>query len=136
LWKNDRGLLPAKLVGIQTASRDHYFTVRALEGFNLPPLKAFIDQQDQYALQGARFQQYVRAQPASDATLHKALTFMPEVLPGSRVAVDTTLRFNDPALIEWTPPLPVESGRGTVPTAAPQRYRGKVALVTTTVNME
>ena len=83
MWKNDRGLLPAKLMGVQSAPLQHYFRLHATEGFHLPPLKAFIGEDDQAALQAARFQQYLRTQTVNDATVHKALSFVPDVLPGS-----------------------------------------------------
>ena len=155
LWKNDRGLLPAKLLGIQSAPSEHYFTLHAPDGFLLPPLRAFIDQQDQYALQGVRFQQFLRTQLANDATVRRALSFMPEVLPGSTVKIDRTLPVNEAALVEWNPPLPLGEAADTasVPSrpesatkgqgqdgprkhAIPTRYRGKVILLTSTVNMD
>jgi hypothetical protein len=144
LWKNDHGLVPAKLLGMQSAPPEHFFTLHATDGFLLPPLKAFIDQQDQYALQAVRFQQYLRVQIANDATVRKSLSFMPDILPGSKVKVDRTLPVNEAALIEWNPPLQLdETDRPKAPkekAAAPvrgiDRYRGKVVLLTSTVNMD
>jgi hypothetical protein len=154
LWKNDRGLLPAKLLGLQSASTEHYFTFHAYEGFALPPLRAFIDQQDQYALQGVRFQQYLRTQPGNDATIRRVLTFMPEVMPGSKVNIDRTLPVNDPAMMEWNPPLedvnrpisdvriPRSENAAVLDTGhrtsdiGHHRYRGKVVLLTSSVNMD
>jgi len=158
LWKNERGLLPAKLLGIQSAPPEHYFTLHAPDGFLLPPLKAFIDQQDQYALQGVRFQHYLRAQLANDATVRKVLSFMPDLVPGSQVKIDHTLPVNEAALVEWNPPLPAdksevgsrksEVGRAGIDIGHPTsdirhptsdfggRYRGKVVLLTSTVNMD
>src|SRR5439155_25873643 len=60
LYKNDQGLLPGKLLGVQQAPPDYYFTLRAPDGFNVPMLKAFSDQNDQSALSRVRFQQYLR----------------------------------------------------------------------------
>jgi hypothetical protein len=150
LWKNDRGLLPARLLGIQSAPPEHYFTLHALDGFLLPPLRAFLDQQDQYALQGVRFQQYLRCQITNDASARKVLSFMPEVLPGSNVRIHNSLPINEAALIEWNPLLPseVRSPKSEVPATdsghrtpdsglrTSSRYRGKVVLLTTSVNMD
>ena len=108
LWKNEQGLLPAKLLGVQTAPREHYFTLHATDGFNLPPLRAFIDQADQFALQSARFQTYLRAQIVNDATVRKVLSYAPDVLPGSAVKVDRELPIHDPALVEWNPPVQLD----------------------------
>src|SRR5262249_29647247 len=86
------------------------------------------------------FRQYVQAKPAPDAKVRTILTFMPELEAGAKVEIDKTLPIGEPALLEWNPPLPRGQG-GAIP--APQgrrlpaaRYRGKVVLLTTTVNMD
>src|SRR5262249_25656314 len=107
LYKGDQGLLPAQILRVQQAPPDHYFTVRAPDGFNVPLLKAF-DSDDQLALSRVRFQQYLRVESANDASVRKVLTFYPEALAGSKTKVDGSLPIGDTALIEWNPPVHVE----------------------------
>jgi hypothetical protein len=144
LYKNDQGLLPAKLMGIQQAPPDHYFTLMAPDGFNVPLLRAFEDTDDRLSLQNARFQQYLRVEAANDAGIRKVLTFRPEVLQGSKVKVDTALPNGELAMIEWNPPVQFDDKskprtpkeRAAAALRGISRYRGKVVLLTTTVNLD
>jgi hypothetical protein len=149
-YKKDEGLLPAKLLGLQQAPAEHYFVLQAPdEGFLQAPLKAFNDDDDRASLRSVRFRQYVRAKPAADAKVRSVLSFMPEIQAGSKVASDQSLPLNDPAILEWNPPLPPHkdnevqdqgdagAGEHQPPQArAATRYRGKVVLVTSTLNMD
>ena len=144
LYKGDQGLLPAKLLGVQQAPLEHYFTLAAPEGFNVPLLKAFDNDSDRLALQRARFQQYLRVELANDVGVRKVLTFAPESLQGTKVKLEGPLPINEPALLEWNPPVQIDEKvkprtakdktAGAVRGIA--RYRGKVILLTTTVNMD
>jgi Aerotolerance regulator N-terminal/von Willebrand factor type A domain len=149
LAKNDQGILPAKLLGVQQAPPEHYFVLQAPdEAFLASPLKAFAADDDKASLRSVRFRSYVRARPAADAKLERLLTFMPEVQAGSKVATDKALPIDDPAILAWNPPLPAgrDEGRGAkgegpevgdaVPSPLGSRYRGKVVLVTSTLNMD
>ena len=76
-----------------------------------------------------------------DAKVRTILSFNSEVTAGADVEQDKTLPNGDPALIEWNPPLPRgQTGRraaGAVRSGAcRRRYRGKVLLLTTAVNMD
>lgn len=124
--KNERdaeGILPARLLGFQRAAADRMFTFYADEdAYRRPPLDAFAGDDDRTGLQIPRFRQYVRAELAPKGQARKVLSFMPEPLTAAAakktIADGTALPAGDPALIEWP------------------RYRGRVLLLTTTVNME
>ncbi len=157
LYKNDHGILPARFVKKVPAPPEHSFGLSAQEeAFLEPPLKAFADDDDRVSLKSARFSQYLQVKPAADAKVRTILSFMPELQPLSKASLDKTLPLNDPAIMEWNPPLPKkadEGGRGPgsgvrgqetgvrsqesgVRSQAATRYRGKVVLVTTTLNMD
>ena len=136
--------MPALLLGVEQAPPEHYFTLRPTDGYNVPLLKAFNDDADRIALQNARFQQYLRVDIASDAGVRKVMVFSPEVLQGSKVKVDHPLPLNEPAVVEWNPPTQIDDK--AKPKSAKEkaaaslrgiaRYRGKVVLLTTTVNLD
>lgn len=133
LVKEDN-LLPAELLGTQSAPKDHYFSLHAEEkAFLEPPLKAFADSDDRAALLRPRFRRYVRARVGSDPRIRTILTYMPEV-EDARVTLDRNLTATDPALLEWNPPLPPLEGQPK--SSDPGRYRGKVLLFTSTLNMD
>ncbi len=136
LFKGGNEILPARLIKKVTAPPEHHFILQANEeAFLEPPLKAFADDDDRFSLRTARFRQYLQAKPAADAKARTILSFMPEVQPNAGAPFDKNLPTNDVALIEWNPPLP--RVKDTVPAAGmPTRYRGKVILATSTLNMD
>jgi len=150
LSKKDQGLLPAKLLGVQQAPPEHYFVLQASdEAYLTPPLKAFEGDDDRASLHSVRFRQYVRARPAADTKVVRLLSFLPEIEAGAKVAGDQALPLDDPAILAWNPPLPAaksddgavkneaKAGAPPAPLArASTRYRGKVVLVTSTLNMD
>lgn len=137
LNRNDQGLMPAKLEKKVQASADNYFILQAdEEAFLEAPLKAFADDDDRVSLRSARFRQYLQARRATDARARVILSFMPEVDPQGKATLDKSLPTNDPAIIEWNPPLPRDPELDEKAKTTPGRYRGKVVLVTTTLNMD
>jgi hypothetical protein len=141
LYKNDQGLLPAKLLGVQGAPKEHYFWLHAPEGFDVLPLRAFLNETDQLSLRNVRFHQYLRTQPANDAAVRKVLSFRPERYAGSTVDPGLTLPVDEAALLEWNPPAPgLDRNKPKTPkekgVAGLSRSRGKVLLLTSTVNMD
>jgi hypothetical protein len=144
LYKGDQGLLPAKLLGVQQALPEHYFTLRPTDGWGVPLLKAFGDDADRIALQNSRFHQYLRIDVANDAGVRRVLAFSPEVLQGTKVKLDNPLPINEPAVIEWNPPVQIDDKvkpktakeKAAAALRGVARYRGKVVLLTTTVNMD
>jgi hypothetical protein len=126
LYRNGEGLLPARLLGLQTAPPRRYFALFAEEDrFKQPPLDAFASDRDRASLLGARFREYVRTELPSQGQGQALLSFIfsgstsPEsandLRPGISVA---DLPGSEPALV------------------AVPRYRGRVLLLTTTANMD
>jgi hypothetical protein len=122
LYRDGQGLLPARLVGAARAPDDGYFTLAAdEEGFRRPPLAAFAGDNERASLLAARFKQYVRVEVAPGSAARRVLNLVPafaappaelrESRPAGPVAPD-------PLILEWP------------------RHRGRVVLVTSTVNTE
>jgi hypothetical protein len=143
LYANDQGLLPAKLLGVQTSPAEHWFSLNAPDDFNAPPLKEFSNQDDRIALQSVHFAQYLRSQPVNDASVRKVLSFRLEALASAQSKSNLETVQDDAALFEWNPPArPIDRERG----AAQQRgqgairglgrARGKVLLWTSALNMD
>jgi hypothetical protein len=125
LYRNGDGILPARLVGRQAAPSKSYFNLYAGaddRDYLEPPLAAFTDLRDRESLRSARFRQYIRAELVPGGRARKVLSFMPETSTASASAQDrgnvNLLPIGDPALVEWS------------------RYRGRVLLFTSTVNMD
>jgi Aerotolerance regulator N-terminal/von Willebrand factor type A domain len=146
LYRGGRGILPARLMGKREAARDRYYALLAdEEAYRHPPLEAFAADSDRLSLRSARFRQHVATEPAPRGQPRTLLTFLPDLAPSERAADERP----GAALIEWQPPLP-EKGRGEgdradadpptlarPPASGPlARYRGRVVLLTTTVNRE
>lgn len=147
LFNQQKGLLPGRLIGVQEAPARHYFHLHADRSqFAEPPLKAFADDNSRFTLRRARFQQYLRVTPNNDGLIRKILSFMPDVDPEEgNVVQDKALPTDEPALLEWNPPLPGGDAAQEEPITRKQpaegargdgRYRGKVILLTTTVNRD
>ena len=138
LAKADRPILPAQLVKKIQAPADHHYHLQAnADAYLEPPLKAFADSDDSPSLLTPRFRQYVQVKPMADAKARTVMIFTPEVQPLSKAVLDKTLPVNDPAIMEWNPPLPREKdAKPAGRLAMPARYRGKVVLFTSTLNMD
>jgi hypothetical protein len=144
LYRNDHGILPARFVGVQRAPKDYHFYLNTSsdEAYKLPPLLVFGDEAVRMTLRTPPFRQYIRAVAAPDARARTVLSFMPEAEPQAKGSLKDPLPIDDPALIEWNPPLPppdraqaaAERQRRASPEA--RRYRGKVILFTSTFNMD
>jgi hypothetical protein len=144
LNKDDHGLLPARLLKKIDAPKDHHFYFQNTDAgaFSFPPLKAFEDEADRLTLRTARFRNFVQA-VAPEGKARTILSFMPEVKAGDDVKRDATLPVNSPGIVEWNPPLsraqqpaPAMLKPGQRPMRQPANYRGKVILLTSTVNMD
>ncbi len=135
LFNQKKGLLPARLVGVQEAPAGNHFYLDADDShFKKPPLRAFLDATDRFTLRRAQFFKYLRVTPSAG--------------PGSQVLMfratgpqAANLPDADPALLAWHPPLPVEdapavAGKGGAAATLSGQYRGKVIFLTTTVNRD
>jgi uncharacterized membrane protein len=143
LYKDEQGLLPAKLMRKIAAPKEHYFYFHSTDDdYSLPPLAAFSDKHDRLTLRTARFREYVEA-VVPEGKARTVLSFMPEAPNIEGVKRDDTLPINKPAIIEWSPFL----SRAQQPVSThgvprwrgerqPVRYRGRVILLTSTVNMD
>jgi hypothetical protein len=134
LYKNGNGILPARLVKEQPRPANSFFHFVVDEkDYREPPLDSFVSFGDRSSLTGARFRQYVSAELAPRGQPRKVLAFMPEPNKerGAGAEEAATLPKNEPALIEWQPLLPASD---KLPSGG--RYRGRVVLFTSTLNMD
>jgi hypothetical protein len=133
LYNDGKGILPAKLISKQQSPRDCFFHF-AWENREKPdpPLDAFAG--NELKLLEPEFYTYYRSEP--DSRARKILTFKPysyraRTSPVIKEAVER-LPIGDPAMLEWQPPIalaPAEDGP-----RLPGRCRGRVVLITSTVN--
>lgn len=138
LYKEGQGLLPTRFLRKIKAPAEHHFYLQNTEkdAFTRPPLLAFAAEQDQATLQNARFRQFVQAAPP-DSKARTVLSFMPEFSNAEGAKRDEKLPVNAPAIVEWNPPMR-RGAEADAPRGERQaiRYRGKVILYTSTVNMD
>lgn len=145
LYRNGKGLLPARLVGKREAPKDRYFTLQAdEESYKRPPLDAFAADGDRISLRTARFRQFLQAEPAPRGGPRTVLSFLPDASPDKTLGADRLY----PALIEWQPLLTekdnarpperdaTENTGAVAKPQAPARARGRVALLTTTAGRD
>jgi hypothetical protein len=125
VYRNGDGILPARLIGRQSAPPKSYFNLFAGsddKDYKNPPLNAFTDIRDRETLRSARFREYVQVELAPGGRARKVLSFMPEASTASASNQERgntpPLPAGDPALVEWS------------------RHRGRVLLFTSTVNMD
>ncbi len=138
-FKNEQGILPAQLMKKIVAPAEHRFYLQNSDpdAYREPPLLAFIDEPDKRTLSNAVFKQFVLS-VVPEGRARTVLAFMPEAARLDKVKLDMTLPVNAPAIVEWNPLLPRAqqpvAQKGRERQAA--RYRGKVVLLTSTVNMD
>src|SRR5229473_1993823 len=128
LYRNGEGILPAKLVGRERAPDDRFYTLYSDdEGYKKPPLTDFGADNGKTILQSVPFYEYVIAEVPASSKARKVLSFMPDAqvnrgidAPRSptKSGIAKSMRLEDPAILEWS------------------RYRGRVILITTTVNQD
>ncbi len=135
LYREGQGLMPATLVKKVTAPAEHHFALQAQEAdFDSPPLREFAGADDKASLGSTHFRTYIQARPANEIRARAFMTFRAERASVEAGAPDKDVPNNDPAFVEWNPPLPrVEGARSTV--LAP-RMRGKVMLFTSALNLD
>jgi hypothetical protein len=136
LFKSGQGLLPAELVKKVTAPADHHFALQAAADtdFDSPPLREFAGQEEKSSLHAARFRSYVQSKPATDSRARVFMTFRSERAAADGKLPDKDIPNNDPAFLEWNPPLP--KAEGPRPNVAAPRMRGKSILFNSTVNLD
>jgi uncharacterized membrane protein len=120
LYKDGEGILPARLLNRVRASEDQFFSLTADdESFQHQPLAAFKADSDRATLLSARFREYYRVELPPKVAVKRWLSFLPPAQaanrPESGLAGQKPL---DPAVLEW------------------QWHRGRVILITTSVNID
>ena len=129
LYKDGMGILPAPLVGVQSATDAFYYHFAETE--REPPLKAFQAEADWARLFEPRFRKFIMTgEPATGVKPRKVLEFAPIAIPGASTAGKKPPP-GGPAILEWNPPAPRDPSKPTNETTG--RMRGKVVLVTTTL---
>jgi hypothetical protein len=118
LYRDGKGLLPAKLVGLARAPADAFFLPFADEdAYRRPPLDAFAGDDERAGLMAARFKQYVRVEIPPGSAARRVLAFAPVF--GDRP------RESEPALA--SPDALMVEG---------PRHRGRVVLLASTLNTD
>ncbi len=148
LYRNGQGLLPARLLGRQRAPQGYTFHFAPDEqAFREPPLAAFRLDRERARLLSVPFFEYVRSELPTRTTARKVLSFLtaPET-PGKQPAVTEDERAivaaRYPAVLAWHPPLrspdrkPAESTSASLHVQSAPQMRGRVALLTSTVNAD
>ncbi len=105
LYKDDHGLLPAKLLKKISAPPEQHFYVKAADdekAFLELPLREFKGDA-RTTLSKIRFYQYVHAAPAPQA--RQILKFQLEEEAGAKPAKGEEIPVGDPAMLEWNPPM-------------------------------
>jgi hypothetical protein len=118
---NGQGLFPVKLVRRWPAGPNQFFNLASEdENFQYAPLSAFAADSDRATLLGARFRQYVQVQVPQKSGVRQLLSFLPPTGSDERKVPprSTGSAGLDPAVLEWP------------------RHRGRVMLVTTTLNLD
>jgi hypothetical protein len=120
LYRNGEGILPGRLLGLQSAPPERFFSLFAEEdNYKQPPLEPFAADRDRLSLTGVRFRHYIRVEPPARNRARKIQSFLPSAAPSSdSPGQPADLPVGDPAVIAWP------------------RHRGRVVLLTSTVNMD
>ncbi|MBI1830431.1 MAG: VWA domain-containing protein, partial [Planctomycetes bacterium] len=144
--KDDHLLLPARLQtqkNVVDAADGHRFFMQTSDAaaYRRAPLAAFIDPGDQLVLRNSNFRKFVHAIP--DHRANVVLSFMEETTRPNAPKVESKAPKNAPAILEWNPPwaraqalAPPTARPGQHIALPPARYRGKVILLTSTVNTD
>jgi hypothetical protein len=145
LYRDGKGLLPARLTDYEKANaRFNFQFAMDAEADREAPLKPFRSDSAREFLLMTRFQQFVQTEPAPRASPRRILTFVPVPIPGGSKAPGVVGQPSMPrggsAILEWQPPAERVAERPQSGTAAERgnqgRLRGKVVLITTTVNAD
>ena len=134
LYRDGAGLLPARLVGKQSDNDGLYaISLRWTPSADRETaLKAFRDSRPRETLLEASFHKFLQAEPAVQGGPRAVLTFAP--VGAARQGPGRWLNKSGrppggPAILEWRPPAGKDARRA-------QKLRGRVVLVTTTVNAD
>jgi hypothetical protein len=134
LYRDGKGLLPARLISKQPAAPGYTYQLAIdPDADREDPLKPFRNPAAREHLLSARFQQFIQTEPVTRAGPRRILSFAAVAVPGKDAsAVKSTPPPGGPAVLEWRPP--VSPGQGGAKESG--RLRGRVVLITTTVNSD
>ena len=150
LYRNGQGLLPAKLVDRRAPRSGYTFQLTMPpDAEKREPLQLFQDGAARERLLMPQFTRIFEVEPAraiNGITPRALLNFASVALPG-RTGGGLMTAEGGPAILEWRPPLPTgkdegaakEDREGTTPakpSLAIPSSRGRVVLITTTVNSD
>lgn len=145
LFKDGQGLLPARLLHVQKTTPGYaYQLAMDPEADRFDPLRVFQDDSARERLLAPHFNAFVQTEPTravGGVVPRRVLGFMPTAIPGKAAGTRSAPPPGGAAVLEWKPPLPgarssdreLESAR-TAQVVHPGR--GRVALITTTVNSD
>jgi len=143
LYREGAGMLPASLVGVQKSNNAYQYQLSPLdqESERLPPMRAFRGENDKNTLLAPRFTRFFQTSPPTTGVKpRRVLSFSSALIPGKEnEALKTQMPPGGPAILEWQPPAPQDPQAKREPqagAATPPRLRGRVVLVTTTVNSD
>ncbi len=145
LYRDGKGLLPARLTEHEKANlRFNFQLAMDAEADREAPLKPFRSESAREFLLSSRFQQFVQTEPAPRASPRRILTFAPAPIPGgSKSALEAgqpTMPRGGSAVLDWQPLETREVERQRSAPAGERggkgRMRGRVVLITTTVNAD
>ncbi len=142
LYNEDRKLLPAPLVGVQSSGNFYQYQLKIPgDSDTRPPIRAFRSDSDRQTLLAPRFSKFIQTgTPTAGMKPRLVLSFVPAPIPGkdtgagnARVAPES-----GHAILEWNPPALPDRLAKREPDAMPlpARMRGKAVLLTTTVNSD
>jgi hypothetical protein len=140
LYRDGKGLLPARLTDYAKANSGYEFQLAMdADADREDPLKPFRSESAREYLLAARFRQFIQTEPAPHASPRRILSFVPVAIPGQPKASPLS---GGPALLDWRPPapppLPALGGDkgGERGYQGGGRMRGRVVLLTTTINAD
>ncbi|HWG43502.1 MAG TPA: VWA domain-containing protein [Gemmataceae bacterium] len=134
LYRDGKGLLPARLTDyVQANGRYNFQLAMDPDADREDPLKPFRSEEAREYLLASRFREFIQTEPAARAGPRRILSFVPVPIPGATKtqrggAAQASIPPGGPAILEWRPPAGKEPGAG--------RLRGRVVLITTTVNSD
>jgi hypothetical protein len=136
LYREGKGLLPARLTDYEKANGRYNFQLAMeAEADREAPLKPFRSEAAREFLLASRFHEFVQTEAAPRASPRRILSFVPAAIPqGTKAAAgtkQTSMPRGGSAILDWRPPASREAERGK-----PGLMRGRVLLITTTVNAD
>jgi hypothetical protein len=133
VFRTGHGILPARLLGRQSTAAKTCFNLHADDkAFHEFPLAAFAADRDRFSLLSARFRQYVRAEAVEPGRTRTILTFRPGA-NWSNVAGQNQLKATASKETARLGSMPIP---GDPALMEMRRYRGRVLLFTSTLNMD